>query len=249
MDNVKNMKKLWLNSLSFLDNSTLNGIIVVILFLYTSQIFSNINSFVGNFYNLDVIRVIVLLLIIYIAPKDTTIAILLALSYCVSLHYMMNSENFSNINKSKSSLHVIEEEVRNIKKKINEEDGYLKKQITEEEGKKMDPKSLSKIKNKRIQPVQPVKSINSTDYKYSKYLKRPESFGNQYDMDSDKKKQNSFYQMFLEALGAGNNQSLNELPEKNAISHEGAILYSNSTLNEKSYHQLKKQNFKFFKIF
>ena len=41
------------------------------------------------------------------------------------------------------------------------------------------------------------------------------------------------------------NQSLNELPEKNAISHEGAILYSNSTLNEKSYHKLKKQNFKF----
>jgi hypothetical protein len=30
-------------------------------------------------------------------------------------------------------------------------------------------------------------------------------------MDSDKKKQNSFYQMFLEALGAGDNQSLNEL--------------------------------------
>jgi hypothetical protein len=36
-------------------------------------------------------------------------------------------------------------------------------------------------------------------------------YRNQYDMDSDKKKQNSFYQMFLEALGAGDNQSLNEL--------------------------------------
>ena len=41
------------------------------------------------------------------------------------------------------------------------------------------------------------------------------------------------------------NQSLNELPEKNAISHEGAILYSNNTLSEKPYHKLKKQNFKF----
>jgi YidC/Oxa1 family membrane protein insertase len=41
------------------------------------------------------------------------------------------------------------------------------------------------------------------------------------------------------------NQSLGELPEKNAISHEGAILYSNSTLNEKPYHKLKKQNFNF----
>jgi hypothetical protein len=36
-------------------------------------------------------------------------------------------------------------------------------------------------------------------------------YRNQYDMDSDKKKQTSFYQMFLEALGAGDNQSLNEL--------------------------------------
>jgi hypothetical protein len=36
-------------------------------------------------------------------------------------------------------------------------------------------------------------------------------YRNQYDMDSDKKKQNSFYQMFLEAIGAGDNQSLNEL--------------------------------------
>ena len=92
--NMKNLKKTWLNSLSFLDNCTINSIIVVILLLYSSQIFSNINTFIGNFYNLGIIRLIVLALIIYIAPKDPTIAILLAISYIVSLHFMIENEYF-----------------------------------------------------------------------------------------------------------------------------------------------------------
>ena len=92
--NMKNLKKTWLNSLSFLDNCTINSIIVVILLLYSSQIFSNINAFIGNFYNLGIIRLIVLILIIYIAPKDPTIAILLAISYIVSLHFMIENEYF-----------------------------------------------------------------------------------------------------------------------------------------------------------
>lgn len=97
MDNMKNMKKIWFNSLSFLDNCTVNTIIIVVLLLYSSQIFDNINSFVGNFYNFSIVRLIVLLLIIYVSPKDTTIAILLAVSYLVSLNFMMINENFSHM--------------------------------------------------------------------------------------------------------------------------------------------------------
>jgi hypothetical protein len=94
MDNMKNIKKIWLNSLSFLDNNIINSIIVIILVLYSSGIFENINNFIANIYNFSIIRLIVLLFIIYLAPKDITIAILLAISYIISIHYMKNTEYF-----------------------------------------------------------------------------------------------------------------------------------------------------------
>jgi len=94
MDNMKNIKKNWMNSLSFLDNNLINSAIVIILVLYCSTIFDNINNFVGNLYNYSIVRVIILLLIIYVAPKDTTIAVLLALSFGISLNYTLNNEYF-----------------------------------------------------------------------------------------------------------------------------------------------------------
>jgi hypothetical protein len=116
MDNIKNLKKIWINSLSFLDNSIINAIIVVILVLYSSTIFDNINSFIGNIYNFSIVKLIILLLIIYVAPKDNTIAILLAISYLVSLNYMTNNENFvdtynynSDVNDNNQEQPIIEE--------------------------------------------------------------------------------------------------------------------------------------------
>ena len=85
MDNMKGMKKIWNSSLAFLDNCYLNAIIVIILVLYSSTIFDNINSFIGNMYNLSIIKLIVLLLIIYVMPKDPTIGVLLAVSYLETL--------------------------------------------------------------------------------------------------------------------------------------------------------------------
>ena len=102
MDSVKNFKKIWTNSLMFLDNSIINTIIVTILVLYCSTIFDNINSYIGNLYNFSVVKLVVLLLIIYVSPKDTTIAILLALSYIVSLYFSILSENFKNKNNRES---------------------------------------------------------------------------------------------------------------------------------------------------
>ena len=93
MSNINNLKKMWLNSLSFLDNCTINSIIVIILLLFASKIFKNINHFVGKLYNYSIIRVIVLLLIIYVAPKDVTIAILLSICYIISLHYMKHHKH------------------------------------------------------------------------------------------------------------------------------------------------------------
>lgn len=87
MDSIKNVKKQWLNSLVFLDNSIVNSVIVVILLLYSTTIFENINAFIGNLYKFSIVKLIVILLIVYVSPKDTTIAILLAISYVVSLNY------------------------------------------------------------------------------------------------------------------------------------------------------------------
>lgn len=95
MENIKDMKKMWMGSLSFLDNCYINAIIVIILLLYSSTIFENINNFVANLYSLSIIKIIVLLLIVYITPKDPTIGILLALSYIVSLYFNLSLEKFT----------------------------------------------------------------------------------------------------------------------------------------------------------
>jgi len=124
MDNMKNVKKTWLGALSFLDNNIVNCVIVAILVLYASNIFDNINSFVGNLYNFSVVRLIVLLLIIFIAPKDITIALLLGISYLVSLNYMINNENFeSSMNYENESFESKPSSVRDFfkRKKIVEE--------------------------------------------------------------------------------------------------------------------------------
>ena len=95
MNNAKNFKKVWMNSLSFLDNSIVQSVITIVLVLYCSTIFDNINSFIGNLYNFSIIKLIILLLIVYVSPKDITIAILLGLSYVISLSYMVNNEYFN----------------------------------------------------------------------------------------------------------------------------------------------------------
>ena len=94
MDNMKSIKKNWLASLSFLDNNIIYSVIVVILVLYSSTIFDNINAFVGNLFNFSLLKLLGILLIIYVAPKDTTIAILLAVAYVITIHYMVNNETF-----------------------------------------------------------------------------------------------------------------------------------------------------------
>jgi len=91
---MKSIKKIWLSSLSFLEHNVVYSIIVFVIVLYTLGIFDGINSFIGGLYNFFIVRLIVILLIIWVAPKDPTIAILLALSYAVSLQHMSTSERF-----------------------------------------------------------------------------------------------------------------------------------------------------------
>jgi hypothetical protein len=97
---IKNMKKNINNSLQFLDNEYIYCIIVVILVLYNSLLFMNINDFFSNVYKFGIIRVIVLLLILYISQKSYLIALLFAMSYILSIYFdrekVDNTENFLN---------------------------------------------------------------------------------------------------------------------------------------------------------
>lgn len=107
MDSIKNVKKQWLNSLVFLDNSIINSVIVVILLLYSTTFFENINMFIGNLYKFSIIKFIIILLIVYVSPKDTTIAILLAISYVISLQYSFRENFTSNMLSDNNSSHTI----------------------------------------------------------------------------------------------------------------------------------------------
>ena len=91
---LENIDTTILKSLSLLDDSNVYISIVFILFLYNTCIFKNINNLVSEYYEYPTIRVIVLLLIIYIARKSCLIAILLAISFIISLNYKSIMENF-----------------------------------------------------------------------------------------------------------------------------------------------------------
>ena len=97
---VKNFTKGLNNSLKFLDNQYIYYTIVVILFLYNSLLFMNINDFFSNVYKFGIIRVIVLLLILYTSQKCYLISLLLAMSYILSIYFdrekVSSTENFFN---------------------------------------------------------------------------------------------------------------------------------------------------------
>ncbi len=88
------LKKMWMSSLSFLEHNLLYSIILFIIVLYTLGIFRGINMFIGSLYNMFIVRLLVIILIIWVTPKDPTLGILLALSYAVSLYHMDSNENF-----------------------------------------------------------------------------------------------------------------------------------------------------------
>ena len=124
---MKSFKKLWNSSLSFLEHNVVYSIIIFIVVIYTLGIFDGINSFIGGLYNHLIIRILVIILIIWVTPKDPTLGILLALSYVVSLHNMSTSETFFANDKKKI---VSEEEQRNNKRDITQEE---RRDITQEE--------------------------------------------------------------------------------------------------------------------
>jgi uncharacterized protein YneF (UPF0154 family) len=93
---MTSIKKIWLDSLSFLDNIYIYASILIILFLYSTLIFENINNYIGKIYSYSVIRFIVLLLIIYVTQKNITLGIFLAISFLLTINNMPDQEKFDN---------------------------------------------------------------------------------------------------------------------------------------------------------
>ena len=84
---MKGLQKGVSGSLSCMDNIYVKVIIYVVLILYSSTIFENINMYVGSLYKYSFVKIIVLLLIVALSMKCPAMGILLAISYVISIIY------------------------------------------------------------------------------------------------------------------------------------------------------------------
>ena len=99
-NSVKSLDKSWNDSLSFIDNIYVKVILYVVLILYSSTYFENINMFVSSLHEkYEFLNIIVLLLIVYLGKKCPVIGILLGISYIISLTYASSKENFFPLDK------------------------------------------------------------------------------------------------------------------------------------------------------
>jgi len=119
---MTSIKKIWLDSLSFLDNTYIYASILIILFLYSTLIFENINNYIGKIYGYSVVRFIVLLLIIYVTQKNVTLGIFLAISFLITINNMQDVEKYDNGTVASKTIQDM------LKEAVN---GYSPKQIKE----------------------------------------------------------------------------------------------------------------------
>ena len=82
---MKSIEKVWSSSLKFLENPTVVLILTVVLVLLASTLFSNINDAICGIFSNKIVRLIVILLIVYVSPKNPTVGILLAMVYLLSI--------------------------------------------------------------------------------------------------------------------------------------------------------------------
>ena len=92
---MKSVDKCWNDSLSFMDNIYVKVVLYVVLILFSSTYFENINMYFANLHkNYKFLNIVVLLLIVYLGRKCPVVGILLGISYVISLNYMSSKENF-----------------------------------------------------------------------------------------------------------------------------------------------------------
>jgi len=90
---MKYIDKCWNDSLSFMDNIYIQIVLYVVLILYSSMYFEDINIYIANLYKkYKFLNIIVLLLIVYLGRACPVVGILLGISYAISLTYY--TENY-----------------------------------------------------------------------------------------------------------------------------------------------------------
>jgi hypothetical protein len=78
-----------------MNNIYVKVVLYVVLILFSSTYFENINMYFGNLHkNYKFLNIVVLLLIVYLGRACPVIGILLGISYVISLNYMSSKENF-----------------------------------------------------------------------------------------------------------------------------------------------------------
>lgn len=93
MDSIKkNLEKVGASLYNLFDHLYIKIIIITILVIYNSGLFVDYNLYLSSIFNNTILRLFILLIIVGIANKNITIALLLILALAISSYY--KAENF-----------------------------------------------------------------------------------------------------------------------------------------------------------
>ena len=114
MDSIKkNLEKVGSSLYNLFDHLYIKIIIITILVIYNSGLFLDYNLYLSSVFNNTILRLIILLIIVGIAHKNITIALLLILTLAISSYY--KPENFEIMGEEKKD----EEKYKNKDNKDN----------------------------------------------------------------------------------------------------------------------------------
>ncbi len=117
MDSIKkNLEKVGSSLYNLFDHLYIKIIIITILVIYNSGLFIDYNLYLSSIFNNTIIRLIILLIIVGIANKNITIALLLILTLAISSYY--KAENFEIMGEEIKSEKSEEKEKEKKNKKI-----------------------------------------------------------------------------------------------------------------------------------
>ncbi len=116
MDSIKkNLEKVGSSLYNLFDHLYIKIVIITILVIYNSGLFIDYNLYLSSIFNNTIIRLFILLIIVGIAHKNITIALLLILTLAISSYY--RTENFESMNDEKEKEKEKEEESEKKKTK------------------------------------------------------------------------------------------------------------------------------------
>jgi len=94
---LKQVESVVQNSLSFLDNPYAKNIIKMFLVLYAGLAAPRLPAFLAGLFNNALFRIVVLFLIAYLGLKDTSIALLSAVAFTLSIIFLKKAETTNSI--------------------------------------------------------------------------------------------------------------------------------------------------------